>query len=246
MDSTTSNNTVDRGYDNAMGRGDPLDLINSDDSSPVSLKNNTGSLKKPPSLESNTGSIEMLDSKPAMMGFLFGFSCFILILAVVVAVREAKKRRMIRQYLDNADGFVARRSVMGGWHGEYKWKQRGGSGSASSTQSDSDGCSRSSGSEPNQNTIVFSGLGLGPGFSGSAPDDRIEMELNEITLMFEAGKRSEMQLADRNIYLLDGSSSSLDLDDDCGDDDLFASVRYGGSESMGNDGEGSVPGDELL
>jgi len=246
---------------------------------PPSLEtNNTGvfeNLGPKPAIDSNTiGSLENnIDPKPAMMGFLFGFSCFFLILAVIIALREAKKRRMIRQYLgDNADGFVARKSIMGGWHGVYKKNHhhpRGGSDSASSTQSDSDGCSFGSGPNNNNNnnnnnnynynqncnTIVFSGLGLGPGFSGSSPssspEERMEMELDEITLMFDAGKRAEMKLADRNIYLVDDDSygsidMDSDLDDDCGDDDLFASVRYGGSESMNDDGESSIPGDEFL
>merc|ERR1712224_1087432 len=90
------------------------------------------------------------ETEPAMVGFIVGFSFCLLVLAALAGYREVQKNRRIRQYLTDRDGFVMRRSAIGGWHGEYKRKLAGGgelyeSGgdSASLTHSESDNFSQS-------------------------------------------------------------------------------------------------------
>jgi len=211
----------------------------------------------PPSLRPNE--ISSNESPPhqqsgsPVLGFVLGFLFFGLMLVVWATIQEARKRRRIRQvvvdrYLGGleVEDFEMRKSIIGGWHGRFKKKSAKKSRSDSDTDSvhSDDDRSHTSGSGRDQSTIMFSGLGLGAGFSGNHEDAFERLEWGQLSTMIEAGKKDyTMQLADKNMYLDDSSYSS---EGEYDADDLFASVRYDASENFEDEDINSLNGDETI
>jgi len=173
-----------------------------------------------------------------LVGFVLGFFCFGLLLAVGIVIQEVRKRRRIRSYIGGfaPEDFEMRRTIIGGWHGHYKTKLKLGirdndndndndSDTRSNSNSDDDDRSQASDSRRGQSTILFSDLGLETGSHEEDALERLEWGQDHYT----------MQLADNNIYLDDDSSYSSGGGYDT--DDFLSSVRYGASETFEDEDE---------